>query len=210
MLQVEGSRLDGEAPPLEAEIPCCYGDSGQQASGLFFPVPGCWEVVAQAEQETLRFVIYAYPIEYAPAYPPYGNQYGDTLAELIQEADAVVLGKVEASAPFGNDFHRRTLRIIRSWKGELVPSEQMVVLQEQSFLPPQEPIQYSQPLEIGEQYLLILEQRPNNLWRIVQEHRSVGQVVDGQVQDLHPSKWQLWNGESLAVVDKNLRDLVDR
>jgi hypothetical protein len=210
MLQVEGSRLDGEAPPLEAEIPCCYGDSGQQASGLFFPVPGCWEVVAQAEQETLRFVIYAYPIEYAPAYPPYGNQYGDTLAELIQEVDAVVLGKVETSTPFGSDFHRRTLRIIRSWKGELVPSEQMVVLQEQSFLPPQEPIQYSQPLEIGEQYLLILEQRPNNLWRIVQEHRSVGQVIDGQVQDLHPGKWQLWNGESLAVVNKNLRDLVDR
>ncbi|MFX3824768.1 hypothetical protein ACJBTM_10570, partial [Streptococcus suis] len=41
-LVVSGRRLDGEAPPLRADIPCCY-PTGFQASGLIFPTGGCWE-----------------------------------------------------------------------------------------------------------------------------------------------------------------------
>jgi hypothetical protein len=49
-LTVTGRRLDGDAPPLKADIRCCYGKQrrkGFQASRLSFSTPGCWEVVAQ-------------------------------------------------------------------------------------------------------------------------------------------------------------------
>jgi hypothetical protein len=55
-LQIEGKRLDGEAPPLQAEIPQGYGDAGFQASGLGFPSEGCWQVTARAGEAELTIV----------------------------------------------------------------------------------------------------------------------------------------------------------
>jgi hypothetical protein len=46
-IHVIGHRLDGDANPPEADVRCCYGKTGFQASYLIFPTPGCWEVVAQ-------------------------------------------------------------------------------------------------------------------------------------------------------------------
>jgi hypothetical protein len=55
-LTVTGRRLDGDdAMPLRAEIPCCY-PTGFQASGLYFPTSGCWEVTARAGGSELKFV----------------------------------------------------------------------------------------------------------------------------------------------------------
>lgn len=54
-LKVSGHRVDGEAPPLKAHIPCCY-PTGFQASGLEFASPGCWEIKATAGVSTLTFV----------------------------------------------------------------------------------------------------------------------------------------------------------
>jgi hypothetical protein len=54
-LRVTGRRLDADAPPLKVTIPCCY-PTGFQASGLFFPTPGCWEVTAKAGSSELKFV----------------------------------------------------------------------------------------------------------------------------------------------------------
>lgn len=56
-LLVEGRRLDGEAPPLKTEIPEGYGDRGFQASGLIFPLEGCWEVVGRSGEAALTFVV---------------------------------------------------------------------------------------------------------------------------------------------------------
>jgi hypothetical protein len=55
-LKVEGRRLDGEAPPLGAQIPDGYGDTGFQASALIFPTEGCWEVTAHAGDAELTFI----------------------------------------------------------------------------------------------------------------------------------------------------------
>ena len=64
-LTVEGRRLDGDAPPLEARIPDGY--HGQmQASGLTFPTEGCWEVIASAAGQVLRFVVLVHPAEEHP------------------------------------------------------------------------------------------------------------------------------------------------
>jgi len=54
-LTVTGRRLDAEAPPLRARIPCCY-PTGFQIVGLYFPAEGCWEVSAKAGNSELLFV----------------------------------------------------------------------------------------------------------------------------------------------------------
>jgi hypothetical protein len=55
-LRIEGRRLDGKAPPLTAEIPPGYGQSGFQPSGIFFPTEGCWEVTGSVGAAKLTFV----------------------------------------------------------------------------------------------------------------------------------------------------------
>ncbi|HEV8636801.1 MAG TPA: hypothetical protein VG370_21490 [Chloroflexota bacterium] len=55
-LSIEGRRLDGPAPPLRAQIPDGYGESGFQATGLIFPAEGCWEVNGRAGAASLTFV----------------------------------------------------------------------------------------------------------------------------------------------------------
>jgi hypothetical protein len=52
---ITGRRLDGEAPPLEAEASCCY-PTRFQASGLYFRTEGCWKVTAKAAGKELSFV----------------------------------------------------------------------------------------------------------------------------------------------------------
>jgi hypothetical protein len=55
-LEITGRRIDAEAPPLEAHIPCCY-PTRFQATGLVFPTEGCWEVTAKADESELTFVV---------------------------------------------------------------------------------------------------------------------------------------------------------
>jgi hypothetical protein len=55
-LRIEGRRLDGSAPPLTADVPDGYGDTGFQASGISFPTEGCWEVTGRAGPASLTFV----------------------------------------------------------------------------------------------------------------------------------------------------------
>lgn len=54
-LVISGRRIDANAPPLEAYIPCCYR-TGFQIVVLLFPTEGCWEVTAKAGGNELRFV----------------------------------------------------------------------------------------------------------------------------------------------------------
>jgi hypothetical protein len=55
-LNVTGTRLDGTSAPLKAHIPGGYFSSFQ-ASGLYFPTAGCWQVDARAGGQSLRFVV---------------------------------------------------------------------------------------------------------------------------------------------------------
>jgi hypothetical protein len=59
-LEITGRRLDGQAPPLEAHASCCY-PTRFQASGLYFPTQGCWEVTARAADSELSFVVWVEP-----------------------------------------------------------------------------------------------------------------------------------------------------
>lgn len=54
-LTIAGRRLDGDAPPPQARISCCYS-KGFQVTSLVFASAGCWEVVASAGSAELQFV----------------------------------------------------------------------------------------------------------------------------------------------------------
>lgn len=54
-LTISGRRLDANAAPAKATIPCCY-PTGFQASGLAFPTEGCWQVSAKAGTSELTFI----------------------------------------------------------------------------------------------------------------------------------------------------------
>jgi hypothetical protein len=55
-LSIQGRRLDAPAPPLRAEVSDGYGDHGFQASGVIFPMEGCWEITGQVDAARLTFV----------------------------------------------------------------------------------------------------------------------------------------------------------
>ena len=54
-LVITGRRLDGTAPPLKATVAGSYL-TRFQATGMEFPVAGCWEVTGRAGNKELRFV----------------------------------------------------------------------------------------------------------------------------------------------------------
>jgi hypothetical protein len=59
-LVLTGRRLDGPAPPLWAQIPGVY-DSAFQATGMKFPVAGCWQVTGRAGNKKLSYVLQVEP-----------------------------------------------------------------------------------------------------------------------------------------------------
>lgn len=59
-LVITGRRLDGPAPPLRAQIPGVY-DSAFQATGMEFPVAGCWQVTGKAGNKKLTYILQVEP-----------------------------------------------------------------------------------------------------------------------------------------------------
>ena len=64
-LEISGHRLDGKAPSLESNVPCCY-PTRFQATGIYFPTEGCWEVTAMADDKELSFVVWVEPTDTSP------------------------------------------------------------------------------------------------------------------------------------------------
>jgi hypothetical protein len=65
-LTVDGSRIDGSALALKADIPEGYGDTGIQASGLVFPSEGCWKVTGKLNGQEITFVVDVLPADQNP------------------------------------------------------------------------------------------------------------------------------------------------
>jgi hypothetical protein len=57
-LTITGHRLDGSGPPVRAEVPDGYGTRGFQASGVVFPLDGCWQVEGRVGDSALTFVTF--------------------------------------------------------------------------------------------------------------------------------------------------------
>jgi hypothetical protein len=59
-LEITGWRLDAQASPLKTYIPSGY-PTRFQATGLYFPTPGCWEVTASAADSLITYVVEVEP-----------------------------------------------------------------------------------------------------------------------------------------------------
>ena len=59
-LVILGERLDGQAPSMESEVPCCY-PTRFQATGVYFPTEGCWKITARAAESELSFIVRVKP-----------------------------------------------------------------------------------------------------------------------------------------------------
>lgn len=209
-LSVTGHRLDGSAPPLEAwgegqsldrpaatlAPPSSPPPTGSgRASSIKIPVAGCWEVTARTPWDELRFVVYAYPTAYTPSL-----RSASTLPELVKNADAVVLGRVETTAVDSGAFLRQTLRVSRAWKGLGAGGDHLIILQDQNPPTGGEPT-----LQVGGDYILFLERRPEGLWRIIAPFYTTAEVVDGQVRPIHaPGAAGLWKAQPIAQVEVQL------
>jgi hypothetical protein len=59
-LAISGRRLDDQAPPATGDVPDGYGTHDFQASGVYFPTEGCWEVTGRAGGAPLTFVTFVF------------------------------------------------------------------------------------------------------------------------------------------------------
>jgi len=59
-LVITGQRINEKDLPLGSHVPCCY-PTRFQATGLYFPKGGCWEVTAKAANSELSFVVWVEP-----------------------------------------------------------------------------------------------------------------------------------------------------
>ncbi|MBA3779194.1 MAG: hypothetical protein H0X16_07850 [Chloroflexi bacterium] len=57
-LTITGRRLDAHGPPPRASVPDGYGSRGFQATGVYFPTEGCWEVTGTVGGSELTFVTF--------------------------------------------------------------------------------------------------------------------------------------------------------
>lgn len=68
-LRIGGRRLDAPAASLRANIPCCYGEVGFQATSLIFVTPGCWEVTGRVGDARLTFTTRVVEVGGGPERP---------------------------------------------------------------------------------------------------------------------------------------------
>lgn len=157
-LEVRGRRLDAEAPPMKASIPCCYpGDF--QALGLIFPTNGCWEVEGRADGSILRFVV---QVSGTPDF--FVSESCESLHEAIWRSEMIIVGHVEETDGDPAKFFWQTARGREMLKTPGFPPGDPHPYDPATFRPtfgqvgPHEPV-----LQQGRSYLLFLAGRTQQL-----------------------------------------------
>jgi len=192
-LTITGRRLDGPAPPLEADLSGGYGTEGFQASGINFPTSGCWEVVGSVANRDLCFVVMMYPRIY------WASGGGcEFLKDAVSESVAIIVGKVEGTTPDRPGFAWQTVRVQRVWKGSVAMGERLDVLQSTGT-----EIQ----LQYDHAYLLFLQASAGDPWRITCPARSLGEVSGEQVANLPQNRAiePMWSATTLQGFDTLMR-----
>lgn len=190
-VEVSGRRLDGEAPPLHAELPCCY-PTGFQVGGLTFPTEGCWEVNVRAGDEELVFTTLVDP----PQHPPAGGVC-ESLADAVALSDAIVLGDalvsdVTVERPGGGRYDWQEVAVRGLWKrppGWSGVGDRLHLLLDTRAGP---------ALQDGQRYLLFLQYEP---WQLVCPERSVIAVDLLNETTAGLGDNPLWAGGTLAELN---------
>lgn len=195
-LEIQGRRLDTEAPPLGAGPPGGYTGTFQ-ASGLNFPMEGCWEVEARAAESTVRFVV---EVGFA-AHSPRGGSC-DTLAEAVENSDGIIIGLITESKP-GPDgryiWHDVAVRGVAKNPYGSGGFTAINLLQDTQLAP---------ALEENHPYLLFVQRDPFQLFcpeRTLAEVQTDGQVVGlSEAAQTNP----LWSAASLTGIRGEIQSLL--
>lgn len=203
-VDISGKLLSGD--PRTAGAPTISGPQGYeassyQASGVSFPVAGCWIVEARAASSVLGFVALVYPERYAPV----GRRCED-LADIYAQADAVVLATSEEERPDETfrGFTWYALRASRVWKGTLSSGSELTLLTDSEAEPRITPTT---------RYVLFLARDASKPWRIVCSFRSVmADLADRRL--MRPTDHQegaaIITDVDFATLDERLRALAGR
>jgi hypothetical protein len=194
-------RLWGDQSAATPKItpPTGYESLTYQASGVTFPAPGCWEVVARAATSELRFVVFVYPETYSGA----GRRCVD-LSDIFAQSDAVVLATSARESPDTSfpGFTWYTLHVSGAWKGPISVGGSFELLSDADAEPRITPTI---------RYILFLARDVGEPWRIICSHRSVmADLADRRL--VRPTDHQqgaaIITDTDFATLDARLRELA--
>jgi hypothetical protein len=164
-LSLTGKLLSGDAkaagvPKIGA--PQGYESVDYQASGVTFPVAGCWEVEARAGSSVLAFVTRVYPSEYGPA----GRSCID-LSGTFRNSDAVLQASVLTVAEDLLEFAavRMAPTILYKAAADL-PGSLDLHIDLAEIAPPRS----------GDGYVLFMARDGNGSWKIVCPFRTLATI----------------------------------
>lgn len=195
-LQASVHRLDGAAPPIQADVSCCYADFGYQASAIYFPTAGCWEIEGRVAGSVFHFVVKVYPRFYGVATGRCAN-----LADVVENSDAILLAESIGSDADRAGFIWQTIQVKQVWTGAVKADVYLDILQD---------AEAGQLLQRGQLYLLFLQSRPGYPWRVFCSQRTLTRVTGEQVRRLpeDPQDEALWSGDTLAAVRAQIQPLL--
>jgi len=190
-MRVTGRRLDREAPPMGASIPCCY-PGAFQGTGLYLPTGGCWELEARAVGSVLRFVVDVN----GPSDAPVQQRICRDLADAVRSSDGIIVGKVQESKPDPRGYIWQSVSVAQVWKnpygGEFTGID---FLQGTA-----EPL-----LKAGHVYLIFLQGDP---FQTVCPNQTLAEVVGKQVIHLDDRGPAIWSGDALEEIQKEIKALL--
>jgi hypothetical protein len=189
-LTISGRRIDAEAPPLHAEIPCCYL-TGFQITGTIFPTEGCWKVMAKAGKNELSFVTYV--TAYSRTVPA---QRCDTLADGVKSSDAIIVGRV-TEVEDDDRYAWDSVAVLQNWKrppGWSGVGDRISLLQD---------LRVEPKLEAKKTYVLFMQFDP---WRLVCAQGTAIEVIGEQALSMGNSP--LWTGDKLTDLGKEVDRLT--
>lgn len=192
-MTIRGQRLDGEAPPAHADIPEGYTDS-LQATGLFFPTAGCWEVTAQAAQSTLRLVI---TVEPAPAAERPDDRPCTDLADAVARSPGVIIGQLIDSTPGPHGTVWQSVAVRAVWKNPYRGRFDRITLLQDG---PDEP-----RLAPGRLYLIFLQP---GLFRATCPAQTLATVDGGEVHPLGNGA-PLWHERDQMALRREVVGMVE-
>lgn len=200
-LHVTGHPRGAPDVSLNASIPAGYETLDYQASGIDFPLAGCWDISATAGSSQLNVTVEVSPETYLP---PTGGC--EDMESLVAASRWIVIGRVEASKPDRPGYVQHEIAVRQSWKGESASADHRIALWQDAL--------YEPVLESGRTYSLFLgtasfgsPEVRYGLTRIICPLRTIIEIRD---QDLvRPPQYSeeawIWQGPArLAALQSEL------
>jgi hypothetical protein len=204
-LEVTGQPVGAQGIDVTASVPAGYEQLDYQASGVSFPVAGCWLVIARAGATELRIVTEVYPEAYRPSIAACRD-----LADAAADSRWIVMARVESSEADRPGFVQHRAVVARAWKGSVTGDAAVAIGHE---LAVWQDALYEPVLERGRSYVLLLAtpsygspQVRYGLTRILCPLRTIMEIRGTDVSRparYSPQEW-IWSGGTFEELDREL------